>query len=117
MSHSQPCLKGLARLDSKSIDEVTAYIKKDASATTINDGSNTPSRQIITSELIYAWMIEKNVPPEYQKWHISRLLKLLNVLAIRSNPKKSKMNKMDRAAQIRKINAERNAAMNKKEGV
>ena len=55
-------------------------------------------------------MIQYNIPVEFQKWHLNRLLTLLRVCDAKSGDPK-KMNKRDIAARNSKLNAQRLAAM------
>jgi hypothetical protein len=78
-------------------------------ATTFNDiNKKSKNRNIITSEIIYYWMIALNIPSEYQKWHLNRLLTLINVINIKNQPKK----KMS-TTEINKRNTELNAQRRK----
>lgn len=72
------------------IREIEAYIEDPMTATRIMElGSKAKNRrQIITSELIYYWMIEFNIPFECQKWHLNRLMMLIRVCNEKRNPKK-----------------------------
>ena len=88
---------------------VNAYIENPMTATTINQ-KNTPSREIVTSELIYYWMVALNIPFECQKWHLNRLLTLINVCNIKNKPPK-KMSKKDLVSRNAKLNAARRKAM------
>lgn len=75
------------------VNQIKAYIEDPMSATIINSkGSNSPgtSKEVVTSELIYYWMISLNIPPEYQKWHINRLLKLIEVCNVKNSPPKKR---------------------------
>lgn len=89
---------------------VNAYIEDPMTATTINQKS-APSREIVTSELIYYWMVALNIPFECQKWHLNRLLTLINVCNIKNKPPK-KMSKKNLVSRNAKLNAARRKAMN-----
>ena len=80
------------------------YIDDSMTATTFSN-QNRPNRQIITAEIVYYWMVTFNIPFECQKWHLNRLLTLINVCSIKNQPSK-KMSKAD----IRSRNAALNAA-------
>jgi len=67
------------------IKKITKYIDDPMSATTINNkGNGGVNREIPTSELIYYWMVACNIPFECQKWHISRLMNLINICSIKN---------------------------------
>ena len=64
--------------------EIKTYINKRHSATTIyRKGKPGVSRQIITTELIYYWMIRFGIPLECQRWHFNRLLLLIDVCNVK----------------------------------
>lgn len=98
-------------ITNKNLKEVQDYISDPMTATTFSDMHNKPSREIVTSELIYYWMIALNVPFECQKWHINRLLTLIRVCNIKSQPAK-KMNKREILNRNRALNAARRKALN-----
>lgn len=88
----------------KQIDD---YLNDPMTATTINERNQPPrSREIITSEIIYYWMIAFNIPFECEKWHINRLLTLIRVCGIKNEPPK-KRGKADIARSYAAINAAR----------
>ncbi len=70
--------------------DVFAYINDTMSATYLNDRDTGTSRDVITSELIYYWMIQANIPFECQKWHLNRLLTLIRVCGIKNNQSNKK---------------------------
>ena len=86
--------------------QVTAYIDDPMTATTFRKKQNKNNNQIITSEIIYYWMISLEIPMECQRWHLNRLLTLIRVCDEKNQPGK-KMSKRDIMSQYRSINAAR----------
>lgn len=74
-------------LTTKNIDEITGYIAAPMTATWFS-GRGIASERVVTSELIYYWMIALNIPVEFQKWHLNRLLTLIRVCNEENSPKK-----------------------------
>ena len=71
--------------------EILDYIRDPMTATTIKTQlTNNTSSQYVTSELIYAWMVQYRIPSEYQKWHLNRLIMLINILNEINKPKEKK---------------------------
>lgn len=98
----------------ENVKAVNDYISDSHTATTVSDPENAKhSREIITSELIYAWMIQLNIPVEFQKWHLNRLLTLIRVLNKLNSPPK-KMSKNEILARNKSLNAQRRAALHSK---
>jgi len=95
------------------IAEVNSYIELPMSATIINQQSNGVNREIVTAEIIYYWMIALNIPMECQKWHLNRLLTLINVCNIKNTPPK-KMGKREIAERNASLNAARKQSLNTK---
>lgn len=90
--------------------EIQEYIKSSQTATTINSVSKKSRKRIVTSEVIYSWMIMQNIPKEFETWHLGRLMTLIEVVSIESNPKKKKRSSYDVAKQYHDLNARRLAA-------
>ena len=96
-------------LTEENIKEIGDYINDPMTATTINNESAKRSNKIITSELIYCWMIQANIPSEYQKWHLNRLITLIEVCGIENNPNPKKMSNREALNKYRSLNAQRRA--------
>jgi hypothetical protein len=69
----------------------------------------TSSSEAVSSELIYYWMTVFNIPSEYQKWHINRLLTLIKICEVKSEEPK-KMSRSELAKQNTALNAARRNA-------
>lgn len=91
--------------------EVVDYIASPNTATKIYRLGDAPkSRQTVTSELIYYWMIKFGIPFECEKWHFNRLLTLIDVCNVKENSDKNKMSTMDSAKYRYHLNRARRAA-------
>lgn len=100
------------RLSAENIELINNYIDDPMTATVINEmPGGSKSREIITSELIYYWMIAYNIPVEFQKWHLNRLLTLIRVCSVKNSPPK-KMSAREVMANNAKLNAERRKMLN-----
>lgn len=94
-------------LTAENFSQIEAYMNKKATATWFNDSKKVPkSREIITSEIIYYWMITLGIPKEFEKWHLNRLLTLIKVCNIKNSPPK-KMTKSEIMQRNKAINAAR----------
>jgi len=91
-------------LSPKNIEEIQAYIEAPMTATTFKKiEKRGGKKEIITAELIYYWMIAFNIPFECQKWHLNKLLTLVEVCARKNEPPK-KMSRREISAQHKAIN-------------
>ena len=92
------------------LNDIMKYIEDPMTATTISKqqqkkGSN--QGRVITSELIYAWMAILRIPYEVcQKWHLNRLLMLIQVTGLEQEPPK-KMDPKNVLRQNKSLNAAR----------
>ena len=100
-------------IDNKTVEEIREYIANPMTATTFSDQGGSPSREIITSEVIYGQMVALQIPFECQKWHLNRLLTLIKVCNLRNEPPK-KMTMSEVMARNAKLNAERRARLHSK---
>lgn len=97
----------------ENISEIVKYIEEPMTATILPEDDNKTSRETITSELIYYWMIAFNIPVEFQKWHLNRLLTLINVCNIKNAPPK-KRNTKELIQRNKALNEARKQALNTK---
>lgn len=102
------------RLTNENFDEINRYINEPMTATYFSGKEQgTPSREEVTAELIYYWMIALNIPFECQKWHLNRLLTLVRVCDIKNKPPK-KMSKRDLYRHYADVNAANKKRFNTK---
>lgn len=95
------------------VKQVRDYIDDPMTATTFPKERGGHSKEIITSELIYYWMIASQIPLECEKWHLNRLITLIRVCSIKNTPPK-KRSKRDIMSQNVALNAARRKQMNTK---
>ena len=93
-------------------EQIYNYMDDPSTSTTFLENPPGSGERIITSEIIYYWMIQFGIPMECQKWHINRLLALIRVCSEKANPKKMGMSDIYR--QNANLNAMRRAAMKSK---
>ena len=98
-------------INSNHLHQVNTYIERKMTATTFAKDDKTINRDIITAEIIYYWMIALTIPFECEKWHLDRLLTLINVCNIKNKPPK-KMSKKELMSKNASLNAARRQSMN-----
>lgn len=100
-------------LTNENLNDVSRYISLPMTATVFNDNKKTASNEIITSEIIYYWMITYNIPFKCEKWHLNRLLALIRVCQSKNSPNK-KMSKSEILQRNRDLNNKRRKQLNTK---
>lgn len=95
-----------SRLTEGNLISINEYIGRPMTATTFREEKKPGGREIITSEVIYYWMVSYNIPFECQDWHLNRLLTLIKVCNVKNNPPK-KMSQKEIMARNRALNEAR----------
>lgn len=100
------------------------YLKDPHSATkivhTLKEGETKrrPGGSGVTSEMVYYWMSQLNIPFTCEKWNINRLLSLINLINEKTSDtnktNKPKMPKKELYSRNRALNAARRAQMKSK---
>lgn len=101
-------------LNRDNFEKINAYIEDPMTASWVNDSHGKKGRsETITSELIYYWMIALNIPVEFQRWHLNRLLMLIRICNAKNQPPK-KMSKGEIMRRNKSLNAARRKASGSK---
>lgn len=100
-------------LTGDNVSEIGKYINSPMTATTFSnvEPNNKLKGELITSELLYYYMVALRIPFECEKWHINRLITLIRVCSIKNQPPK-KMSKSEVMRRNAALNAERRKRLN-----
>lgn len=99
-------------LSAENYATINTYIEAPMTATYFSEDKQTGGKgETVTSELIYYWMLSYNIPVEFQKWHLNRLLTLIRVCNIKNSPPKKRSKR-----EIMRHNTALNASRRKRLG-
>ena len=79
MSLSPLGTTSLFGLTDQNLEDIKKYIDAPMTATTFSKTNTKPNNEVITAEILYYRMIVHNIPMECQKWHLNRLLTLIQI--------------------------------------
>lgn len=100
----------LDKLSRDDVKALTDYVNDKQSATWFReDPRQKPSTEVITSELIYYWLVQFNIPFEVETWHLNRLMTLVKITGLKQTKSKP-MSKAQQQEEYRRLNAQRRAA-------
>lgn len=102
-------------LSDENVREIFDYINDSMTATFFRQDEETkkPRKRILTNELIYCWMFECKIDISCERWHINRLLTLIQVCNEENKPPKQKGKKQPNKDKRRAEMAKRRAKMGK----
>ena len=101
-------------ISNEDLERIVKYIEAPMTATWFNEAPGAKiNKEVITAEIIYYWMITFNIPVEFQKWHLNRLLTLIKVCSIKNTPK-NKMKRSEILNQNRALNQARKKSLHTK---
>lgn len=105
----------LEAMSPKNIREIQEYIESTETATTFTEMPSPPGKkEIVTSELVYYWMVAYQIPFECERWHLNRLFALIRICSIKQGGGDKKVSRHDTAQHYRALNAARRAKLGTK---
>lgn len=100
-------------LSTENQEAINKYLERPMTATTLPK-ERAASKKIITSEVIYYWMLELGIPFECEKWNIKRLITLIRVAELERNKGTKKVPQRDMISKYAEINARNRARFHSK---
>lgn len=98
-------------LTEQNYQEIIDYMDNPMTATWFKNDSSPPSREIVTAEVIYYYMVALQIPFSCEKWHFNRLMTLIRVCNEKNKPPK-KMSKRAIMSKNQALNAARRQKLN-----
>lgn len=100
----------ILRLRQEHYDAINEYIEAKQTATTFGElpqeGRSRTRPEVITSELIYFWMVTYNIPFDVERWHLNRSLALIRICNLK-NSKPKRVPRQELARRYRELNDKR----------
>ena len=103
------------RLTMDNMQKIVEYIEAPMTAVYFPENNSGPmNKDVVTSDLIYYWMVTLNIPFECVKWHLNRLLALIRVCNIKNQPPNKRRSPQAIGSRNAAINAARRKRLNSK---
>lgn len=107
MSLTEVTIDQLRYITNGNIEDIKKYIADPMTATTFSGRDDKQGgHSIITSELIYYWMVALQIPFECENWPLARLMVLIRICNIKNQPAK-KMKPQETISRYAALNAAR----------
>lgn len=90
-------------LSERNINAINEYIDAPMTATTVPNTNTGGGRETVTAELVYYWMIALTIPPQYDTWHLNKLLTLIKVCNFKNQTPKP-LSRQDAISRNKAIN-------------
>lgn len=102
------------RLSAEDFETIAEYIDAKRTATWFSEVSEpNKSNEVITSELIYYYLVAFSISFECETWHLNRLFTLIRICNLKQS-KPKKLGRAEQAAQNRLLNERRKAQLGTK---
>ena len=102
-------------INAQNISDINEYINNPMTATTVKIKNKINNKkQVLTSELLYYYMFKLGIPKDCEKWHINRLIKLMEVYGANDSSGDNKMSRSELIARNKAINARNRAKFHTK---
>ena len=95
------------RLSPEQLSELSDYINDSMTASSVPQEQSKGSQEIVTSELIYFWLVTLKIPfNPAETWHLNRLMMLIQITNYKNQPDK-KRSKAEMMSKWRAANEQR----------
>lgn len=98
----------VSRLTTENISDILEYTDNNPATATWITSENEPDGrgEVVTTELIYYWMVAAQIPFDAERWHINRLFMLIRIYSEKNKPQKS-MDRQTLMERQRRLNEQR----------